>query len=279
MKYWIPLTLALLVLAACGKDEPAQPQPAEQAATDDIAVEEPAAVDETAPEEEVVEAVVVEESAAEPEEGEQAIVLAQAEVPAASYEWQFEEGKHYIRLVPTQPTWGGADKIEVTEFFYYLCPHCYNFEPMLLEWQETKPANVRFVQVPAMWNQVLILHARMYFTAEALARNGVIEDSAAFHATVYNEIHRRNNRLTSESAVQSLFERFNVSEEDFNSTWNSFEVDQKLRVSADLARRYSVSSTPTVVVNGKYRFGAPEAGSYPKVIEVIDELILRESAR
>ena len=279
MKHWIALSLVLLLLAACGKDEPSQPQPAEQAATDEIADEQPVAATEPQPEEEVVEAVVVEESAAEPEEGEQAIILAQAEVPAASQDWQFEEGKHYIRLVPTQPTWGGADKIEVTEFFYYLCPHCYNFEPMLKEWQATKPANVRFVQVPAMWNQVLILHARMYFTAEALARNGVIEDSAAFHAAVYNEIHRRNNRLTSESAVQSLFERFNVSEEDFTSTWNSFEVDQKLRISADLARRYSVSSTPTVVVNGKYRFGAPEAGSYPKVIEVIDELILKESVR
>ncbi|MDJ0904428.1 MAG: DsbA family protein [Woeseiaceae bacterium] len=279
MKHWIALSLALLVLAACGKNEPAQPQPAEQAATDATAVEQPVAVTEPEPQEEVAEAIVVEESAAEPEEGEQAIVLAQAEVPAANYDWQFEEGKHYVRLVPAQPTWGGADKIEVTEFFYYLCPHCYNFEPLLQEWQETKPANVRFVQVPAMWNQILILHARMYFTAEALARNGIIDDAVAFHAAVYSEIHRRNNRLTSEAAVQSLFERFNVSEEDFTSTWNSFEVDQKLRISADLARRYSVSSTPTVVVNGKYRFGAPEAGSYPKVIEVIDELILRESAR
>lgn len=279
MKHLILLSVALLVLAACGKEEPAQPQTTEPAVTDEIAVDEPAAAPETAPEEEVAEAVVVEESAAEPEEDEQAIILAQAEVPATTQEWQFEEGKHYMRLVPTQPTWGGADKIEVTEFFYYLCPHCYNFEPMLKDWQETKPANVRFVQVPAMWNQILILHARMYFTAEALARNGVLDDAAAFHAAVYNEIHRRNNRLTSESAVQSLFERFNVSAEDFNSTWNSFEVDQKLRISADLARRYSVSSTPTVVVNGKYRFGAPEAGSYPKVIEVIDELILREGAR
>ncbi len=272
------LGLALLILAACGKDEPAQPQSAEPAVAEETVVEEPAVETEAAVEQET-ETVVVEESAAEPEEGEQAIILAQAEVPAANQDWQFEEGKHYQRLVPTQPTWGGADKIEVTEFFYYLCPHCYNFEPLIKEWLETKPANVRFVQVPAMWNQILILHARMYFTAEALARNGVIDDSAAFHAAVYSEIHRRNNRLSSESAIQDLFARCNVSEEDFTSTWNSFEVDQKLRISADLARRYSVSSTPTVVVNGKYRFGAPEAGSYPKVLEVVDELILRESAR
>ena len=172
------LGLALLILTACGKDEPTQPQSAEPAVADETVVEEPAVETEAAVEQET-ETVVVEESAAEPEEGEQAIILAQAEVPAANQDWQFEEGKHYQRLVPTQPTWGGADKIEVTEFFYYLCPHCYNFEPLIKEWLETKPANVRFVQVPAMWNQVLILHARMFFTAEALARNGVIDDSAA----------------------------------------------------------------------------------------------------
>jgi thiol:disulfide interchange protein DsbA len=193
--------------------------------------------------------------------------------------WQFQEGKNYMRLVPTQPTVGGADKIEVAEFFYYLCPHCYNFEPAIKGWAANKPANARFVQIPAMWNQILVLHGRMFYTNEILARNGIIADAAAFNTAVYQEIHVRNNKLSSEAAIQKLFERFNVSADDFSRTWNSFEVDQKLRVAADLARRYSVNSTPTIVVNGKYRFGAQEAGSYPKVLEVIDELIVRESAR
>jgi len=76
-----------------------------------------------------------------------------------------------------------------------------------------------------------------------------------------------------------MAERFSVSAEDFSRTWNSFEVDQKLRVAQDLARRYSIASTPTIVVNGKYVTGAAEAGSYPKLLDVIDELIARESAR
>ena len=222
---------------------------------------------------------MVEESAAEPDADEQAILLAQADVPVAPAEWKFKEGQNYIRLVPTQPTVGGADKIEVAEFFYYLCPHCYNFEPLIKGWAENKPANVRFVQVPAMWNQILVLHGRMYYTSEILARNGVIEDKALFDATVYQEIHVRKNQLGSQNAIQRLFERFGVSADDFDRTWNSFEVDQKLRVAADLARRYSVASTPTMVVNGKYRTGAAEAGSYPKLIEVIDELVVREGLR
>jgi len=278
MKQTIFLGFALLALVACGQEEAAQPANEVPVVVEDVVTEEATDVAE-AVEAEVAEATVVEESAAEPEPDEQAIVLAQADTSAVTREWQFQEGKHYARLVPTQPTLGGADKVEVAEFFYYLCPHCYTFEPIIKGWAENKPANARFVQVPAMWNQILVLHARMFYTAEILARNGIIEDVVAFNSAVYEEIHGRNNQLSSESAILKLFERFGVSADDFNRTWQSFEVDQKLRVASDLARRYSVSSTPTIVVNGKYRTGAQEAGSYAKLLELIDELIVRESAR
>jgi len=280
MKQTLIISFVFLFIVACGQEEATQPVVEEPVTVAEPAVDEVIDAGETG-QAEVVDEVqeVVEESAAEPEAGEQAILLAQADVPTVQPDWQFREGQHYIRLVPTQPTLGGADKIEVAEFFYYMCPHCYTFEPAIKRWAENKPANVRFVQIPATWNGVLVLHARMYYTGEILARNGLIEDGAAFQTTIYEEIHRRGNRLSSESAIQKLLARFGVSAEDFNHTWNSFEVDQKLRIAQDLARRYSVSSTPTMVVNGKFRTGAAEAGSYPKLLEVIDELVARESAR
>ncbi len=96
---------------------------------------------------------------------------------------------------------------------------------------------------------------------------------------MFTEFHRKGNRLTSENTIQKLFERFGVSSEDFFSVWNSFEVNQKVTTAADLVKRYNVTGVPAVVVNGKYRTGASEAGSYPKVLEVVDELIDRESIR
>ena len=279
MKQALLFSIALLFFVACGQEEPAQP------AVDAPVVAEEQDVAATSDESEAAETdaeealEVVEESAAVPEPDEQAIVLAQADTPAATREWQFREGQHYVRLVPTQPTLGGAEKIEVAEFFYFLCPHCYNFEPAIKRWAENKPANVRFVQIPATWNAILVLHAKMHYTNEILTRNGVIEDGAAFHDVVYHEIHRRNNRLSSEGAIQKLFERFGVGADEFGRTWNSFEVAQKLRVAQDLARRYSVASTPTMVVNGKFRTSAAEAGSYPRLLEVVDELVAKESTR
>ena len=270
----------LVFVAACGKEEAAPAAVEEPSAGVETAVEEaaetPEAV-ETEAEEEVVE--VVEESAAEPEADEQAILLAQADVPPPQ-EWKFREREHFVRLVPAQPTIGGADKIEVAEFFYYLCPACDRFEPIVRNWAADMPANARFVQVPVMWNQLLVLHARLFYTGEVLARNGVIEDGQAFQSAVFDEIHRRNNRLTSEASIQRLFARFGVSEDAFKRTWNSFEVDQKLRVAQDLGRRYGATSTPTMVVNGKYRTDAQQAGgTYQHLFDLIDELIVRESIR
>ena len=278
MKQLSVVGIVLLLLAACGQEEQATPAVEEQPA---VEVETVEAVSDEVAADEVVEEVleVVEESAAEPEDGEQAILLARADTKPAQQEWKFSEGEHFVRLVPTQPTLGGADKVEVAEFFYYQCPHCFTFEPIIKGWAENKPADVRFVQIPAMWNQMLVLHGRMFYANEILARNGVIKDAAAFNTAVYQEIHNRNNRLMSEAAIQKLFERFGVSADDFNTTWNSFEVDQKMRVAADLARRYSIASTPTIVVNGKYRTSGAEAGTYQKLLELIDELIARESIR
>jgi thiol:disulfide interchange protein DsbA len=280
MRNIVWISAALLLLAACGSEEPAQPAVQAPVAAEQVADEAgaepatPAAADEK---EEALQ--VVEESAAEPEAEEQAIMLAQADTAAATRQWKFREGQHYFRMVPAQPTMGGADKIEVAEFFWYGCPHCFDFEPVINRWDAGKPANVRFVRVPAMWNNILQLHARLFYTQEVLARNGTLSDGAAFHQTVFEEFHQRGNRLTSEASIQRLFERFGVSAEDFEGAWNSFEVGQKLRVAQDLARRYSIASVPAIVVNGKYRTGGAEAGSYGTLLEVIDELIARESAR
>jgi thiol:disulfide interchange protein DsbA len=273
------VVLVTLSLAGCGgTDEPV----AEQAAT----TEAPAMTETEAPAEAAVaeeaQPEMVEESAANEEDtqaADQPIVLAQAETPEAPAEWQFTEGTHYVRMVPTQPTVGGADKIEVAEIFWYGCGHCYDFEAFINRWKENIPANVRFVRIPAVWNPLVRLHAQLYYTEQVLVNNGKITDPDTFRAAVFAEYHRRGNRLASVDAIQDLFEKHGVSAEDFQNTWGSFEVSQKLRVAEDLGRRYGITGVPSIVVNGKYRTGAGEAGGYPRLLELIDELIVRESIR
>jgi thiol:disulfide interchange protein DsbA len=250
----------------------------------EVVVQTPENVTSAAPESENPDAQpqFVEESAASDVE-EQAesrpLLLAQADTGAAAPEWKYKEGQHFARLVPAQPTVGGADKIEVAEIFWYGCSHCYDFETYINRWLPKKPANVRFVRIPATWNPLVKIHAQLYYTEEVLVKNGKIANPEQFRAMVFAEYHRRGNRMASESTIQKLFETHGVTPEDFQSTWNSFEVAQKLRVAEDLSRRYSITSVPAVVVNGKYRTGAGEAGGYPALMDLIDELVAREEVR
>ncbi|MEM9207869.1 MAG: thiol:disulfide interchange protein DsbA/DsbL [Pseudomonadota bacterium] len=282
MKY-VSIAVAVLALALGGwvylRSNSPEPQPLAQpteAVVEEVQLpeaEEPATDDTTE-----TDSVMVEESSGEPEpedDGEKPLILAQADTSAVG-DWQFAEGTHFSRMVPAQPTVGGPDKIEVAEFFWYGCNHCFDFEPYINRWAEDLPANVRFVRVPALWNPLVRLHGQLYYTEEVLAASGKLEDREGFRQTVFLELHRRGNRLATEAAMIDVFERYGVSADDFKSTWGSFEVAQKMRVAEDLARRYGLASVPLVVVNGKYRTSGSEAGSYPKLLDVIDELVARE---
>jgi len=270
------LCILTLVVTGCSKEDtaPAEESLAAKADAPEIATQiaETSAPVATSSE-------VVEESAAEAEPEDQAIVLAQADDVATARNWQFKEGTNYTRMIPTQPTVGGADKIEVAEVFMYSCPHCYDLEPFINTWADDKDPGVRLVRIPAIFNQLAQLHAQLYYTEVFLAQTGKLNDHVAFRNMIFEEFHRKGNRLSSETAIQRLFARAGVSEDDFSRTWNSFEVNQSLRVAADLARRYNVTSVPMIVVNGKYRTDAGQAGSYPKLIELIDELTVREGLR
>ena len=275
MKQVLILLLSLFLVTACGQKEEPQAPVEEQP----VAETEAPVADDPVEEEAVEETLeVVEESAAvEEEPADEAIVLAMAdETPAPVREWKYSEGRNYTRLVPTQPTMGGADKIEVAEMFMYSCPHCYTLDPHFNRWAENVDPGVRVVRIPVIFNRIAQVHAQLYFTAELLAANGQLADWEAFHNAVFTEFHQRGNRLTSVDSIERLAARFGVSADDFNKAWNSFPVNQKMRLAADLSRRYGIESVPAVVVAGKYRTNVSDAGSLDDLFGVIDELLARE---
>jgi thiol:disulfide interchange protein DsbA len=153
------ITLTALVAVGCGKQE------AEEALVEDASIAEELAADTAEGASPVAESesesvIVVEESAAEAEPEDQSIVLARADEIEAPRNWKYKEGTNFTRMIPTQPTVGGADKIEVAEVFMYSCPHCQSLEPHINRWAETKDPNVRFVRIPAVFNQRAVVHAQ-----------------------------------------------------------------------------------------------------------------------
>jgi thiol:disulfide interchange protein DsbA len=181
------------------------------------------------------------------------------------------EGFEYQLIQPPVPTETG-DKIEVVELFWYGCPHCYHFEPVVKQWLRTKPDNVELRQVPAVFNELWALHARAFYTAEAL---GVLDK---VHEPIFVAYHEQNNRLKDEDALAKLFALYGVSEEDFRKTFNSFYIDIKVRRAKALSKDYGIDGVPAMVVNGKYRTSGTLAGGQNQVMDVVDYLIGLESA-
>jgi thiol:disulfide interchange protein DsbA len=201
-----------------------------------------------------------------------AIRIADAMSPAAPPS-QFKEGIHYKKLVPAQPTGVSPGKVEVVEVFWYGCPHCFALDPELETWRkQEKPSYVEFVRVPAIWNDTLRIHARVFYTAEAL---GKLE---ALHTAIFQEIHANHDMLNTVEKIAGFFTAHGVSAPDFQKAFSSFAVESKLQRAEFLSQRYRVESVPTIVVNGKYITDVGMAGGPKQLISVINDLAARERA-
>jgi len=279
LQRWM-LALAVGLLAACGG--PPGNGAAVEAAPATVAA--PAATPATAPDAEATPAAQPfttrnEEAAGEVQEspatGASSEPLQLADAPAASGapNWRFREGSDFKVLTTAQGTTGAPGKIEVTEAFWYGCPHCYQFDPILQDWVRKLPADVSFVRLPVTWNPTHQIHARLFYTAQAL---GKIDE---MHTAIFREIHLEGHTLTTESEIQSFFARFGVSAEEFQKTFRSFAVESQLKRAKELTERYQVRSVPLLIVDGKYSTDAPGIKSLNDMVAVASELVERERRR
>jgi protein dithiol oxidoreductase (disulfide-forming) len=181
-----------------------------------------------------------------------------------------EDKPGYEAISPAQPT-ANPDKVEVIEFFWYGCPHCFEFEPTLKAWLKTKPANVEFIRIPAVFSEKWGRHAKAYYVAEAL---GVVDK---VHDDFFDAIQVKNAELETEDQLAKFFVEHGVKESDFHDAFNSFMIDAKMRQAPQVAGKYGITGVPTVIVNGKYRTNGSLAGGHEKMIAVMDELIKKES--
>jgi protein dithiol oxidoreductase (disulfide-forming) len=274
------LLISLLLLALGGCDTAEQIEP-EAAATDESGemAEATEVLTEELTEEEVAEIEALNEAGeTEDEEAdetvvvEEQIVLTEESEPAQQGDWKYQEGKHFRRMTISQGTSSAPDKIEVAEVFWYGCPHCYDFEPVLDEWKSGLPSDVTFVRIPVVWSPTHQIHARIMYTAEALGKLNEM------HAGVFEAMHQKGERLTTEDEIVELFAEYDVSEEDFREAFNSFGVSSSVKRAENLGRRYNIRSVPVIVVNGKYATDAPDIRGFAEMIGVTDELVERERA-
>jgi thiol:disulfide interchange protein DsbA len=194
MKKFVAVLVACL-LVACSSEEPASRQTAETTSPpSETAVGEeatPQTPTDDASAAEMAQQLDESESAGIPEDGAEedtALVALASEADAPQLPERFQKGRHYELLTAAQPTGFGPDKVEVLEIFWYGCPHCYTLEPHIQAWlADGIPAQAEFRRMPASLNRSWQIHARAYFTAEAL---GILDE---FHPAMFEEMNVNRN--------------------------------------------------------------------------------------
>ena len=186
---------------------------------------------------------------------------------------QFQEGKDYARLLRPVDT-ADPEKIEVVEVFWYGCSHCYNLEPQIEHWLPTLDEDVYFVRFPAIWAEVLELHAKMFYANEAL---GLTEQ---LHRPIFDEMKNYwssgKTPMPTEESILDFVEDQGVDREKYRRALNSFGVSSQVLKVPPKMGAYRVQGTPELVINGKYKLTVKMAGSHKRMFEIANALIEQE---
>lgn len=188
------------------------------------------------------------------------VLLASTQVYAAS-----GIGSEYRQIEPAQPTRSG-NKIEVLEFFFYGCSHCYHLHPLLSEWAKKKPKDVELVYVPTVFNPGWEPMAYTFYALEQMGKQKKLHDE------LYNAWNVNNINLSDLSSIAAFVGQHGVDSKAFSDSYQSFSVQSKVMRSKQLQQAYNIRGTPTLIVDGKYLI----TGLLPEnAIRVLDELVER----
>ena len=165
-----------------------------------------------------------------------------------------------------------SKKVEVLEYFWFGCPHCFAFEPSINHWAENKPDYVDFIREAPPLNPSWEQHSRAFYAAELM---GVTD---RFFEPMFNKIHVDRRPLREADQIAKFAGELDVDAKKFRKTMDSFAVNTRIRQALHMASASQVTGVPTIVINGKYRTGGSLAGSHAGIIRVINELSAKEHA-
>jgi len=183
--------------------------------------------------------------------------LAQAPPPA---------GLDYTELKPAQPV-EVQGKIEVLEFFWYGCPHCYTLEPLLEKWIPTLPADAHFRRLPAVLSPGWANEAAVFYAFEAL---GVL---GRLHRPFFDAIHRDRLKTRDPVSFNDWLQKNGVNVKKFDEAMKSFGVQSKLRRATQVSAAYRIDGTPALAVNGRYTVSAEQGRTQQGMLAIAEHLI------
>ena len=180
----------------------------------------------------------------------------------------FQLGREYVEL-PPYPA-GSDDRIEVIEFFWYGCPHCYTVEPQIKAWAAKLPSDVKFIHLPAKFSPPADFHARIFMTLEAL------ELAPEAHDKVFRIFQDEGRSINDYTALPDLAKDLKLDPKAFVAAFDSPAVQARMDTLDELMKAYDLPGVPAMVVAGKYRFDIGTAHGPEGLLKLADHLIEQE---
>ncbi|MBM4182132.1 MAG: thiol:disulfide interchange protein DsbA/DsbL [Betaproteobacteria bacterium] len=184
-----------------------------------------------------------------------------------------EPGKDYLVISPSVPVDVKKGQVEVLEFFWYRCPHCFDLETELKAWTAKLPKGVVFRQVPGILNPNWATLARAYYAMEAI---GVLDK---LHHEVFDAIHVHGQDLNSPQRFLDWAAGKGVNRKQLADAFDSFAVNTKVMRAQQLTNAYRLNGVPAFAINGKFVTSASLTGGNTSLFKILDELIARELGR
>ena len=166
-----------------------------------------------------------------------------------------------------------TDMIIVAEFFWYGCPHCEKFEAPLAKWEAGIADDVVLKRSPAVWNDAMVLHAKLFFIANALDRQGDIHERL-FKETI--AIRAEKDLNVQQAHFAKVFSEYGLPEAEFEKQLVSFKVKGQAENAIKLMRASGLTGTPSIVVNGKYLVITDAVSTASGIMDIADHLIDQE---
>ena len=178
-----------------------------------------------------------------------------------------EDGDDYKSLDKRAPTDAPSGKIEVVEFFWYSCPHCYAFEPKLVAWGKKLPADVVLRRVPVAFRDDFVPQQRLFYTLEAM---GKLDE---LHQKVFDSIHKQQQPTNREELILKFAQDNGLDRAKFQELYNSFSISTKARKATQLQNAYAVEGVPALGVAGRYYVDGDLAKGMDRALMVVEYLV------
>ena len=185
---------------------------------------------------------------------------------APAVQAQLKPGTDYSELKAPQAL-EVQGKVEVVEFFWYRCPHCYSLEPVLEPWSKKLPADVQFRRIPAVLSDNWAVDAGFFYAFEAL---GVLDK---VHKPFFDAIHRDRLDIRNEAAITEWLKKHGIERKKFDEVYKSFGVQAKIKRAAQLSASYQLDGVPLLAVQGRYTVSAEQGGTQNGMLATTDQLI------